>query len=380
MKYDFDTLLSRKDTSSLKWDKYQNTDILPFWVADMDFAIAPEIQHALQSRLNHPVYGYTRAPDELTDVLIEHLKSLYQWEIHPDWLVWLPGVVPGLSAACRAFLSPGDHVMINPPIYHHFFNVYNKQQNTLLAVPLHQVGDRWTYDIAAIEAAITPQTKLLMLCSPHNPTGTVFTTEELHALCMLAKEHNIVVVSDEIHCGLVLNEDTPHTVSAVACSEYADGIVTLMSQSKTFNLAGMNCSFAIISNPELRRQYADACVEVLPMVTTFAYESALAAFRDGEPWRQALLSYLRDNLDYLRSELSTIQGLNLHRCDATYLAWIDASELQIQDLGAFFEKHGVGFSDGQQFGHAGFLRMNFACPRKRLEEGVARIRMALQNR
>jgi len=377
MNYDFDTLISRKSSSSLKWDKYQNTDIIPFWVADMDFAIAPEIHSALQQRLNHPIFGYTRAPDELTDVLIAHLKSIYQWEIHADWLVWLPGVVPGLSAACRAFLSAGDHVMTHPPIYHHFFSVHDKRQNQLLTVPLHKVDDRWTYDLPAIEAAITPETKLFMLCSPHNPTGTVFTADELHALCMLAKEHDIVVVSDEIHCGLVLNENTPHTVSAKACSEYAEGIVTLMSQSKTFNLAGMNCSFAIISNPNLRQRYTDACVEVLPMLHPFAYESALAAFRDGEPWRQALLSYLRGNYEYLRTELSQIPGLTLQRCDATYLAWIDATQLGAKSSAAYFEKHGVGLSDGEQFGQPGYLRLNFACPRKQLSEGVSRIRHAV---
>lgn len=378
MTYDFDTLHSRKGTSSSKWDKYRNTDILPFWVADMDFAVAPEIQQALSERLNHPIFGYTRAPDELIEALVAHLKSVFDWQIHPDWIVWLPGVVPGLSAACRAYLEPGDQVLTNPPIYHHFFSVHHAEQNELLQVPLTKIGDRWTYDLDKIEAQITPRTKLFLLCSPHNPTGTVFTQEELNTICQLARQHNIVIVSDEIHCGLVLNEATPHTVTAQACGEYAHGVVTLMSQSKTFNLAGMNCSFAIISDAELRRRFSSACVRVMPSVTTFAFESALAAFRDAEPWRQELLAYLRGNYQFLQQEIGDIEGLALQRCDATYLAWIDATELNIKDTAAHFEKHGVGFSAGEQFGQAQFLRMNFACPRSLLEEGVARIKSALR--
>lgn len=377
MTYDFDTLHSRKGTSSLKWDKYKNTDILPFWVADMDFAIAPEIQAALQRRMEHPIYGYTTAPDELVEAFVAHLESVYQWQVQADWLVWMPGVVPGLSAACRAYLSPGDEVMVNPPIYHHFFQVHDSERNQLLQVPLHKVQDRWTYNLDAIEAALTPQTRLMMLCSPHNPTGTVFTPEELNAVCTLAKNNNTVVISDEIHCGLVLNSDTPYTVTQLACPEYSNGIVTLMSQSKTFNLAGMNCSVAIIPDEQLRQQFSSACAEVMPMVSTLAYESASAAFKQGEPWRQALLEYLRGNYQYLQHEFAQIPGMTLERCDATYLAWIDATQLGLNDTQAFFEQHGVGFSSGEQFGESQFLRMNFACPKSTLEEGVDRIKRAV---
>lgn len=377
MQYDFDTVLSRKDTACIKWDKYRNTDVLPFWVADMDFAIAPEIQDALVERIKHPIYGYTRAPDELVEAVQGHLQSIYNWTVQEDWIVWIPGVVAALSASCRAYLSPGDQVLTNPPIYHHFFSVHNKADNELLTVPLHKVADRWTYDLDAMAAAITPKTRLFMLCSPHNPTGTVFTREELAAVCELARQNNIVVVSDEIHCGLVHNPDTPHVPTAVADPEYSDSIVTLMSQSKTFNLAGMNCSFAIIPNPELRKKFQQACVEVVPGTSTFAYVSAQAAFSKGEPWRQALLGYLRENFEYLSNELNAVPGLRVERCDATYLAWIDANELSLENAQLYFEKNGVSLSSGEQFGQSGFVRFNFACARATLEEGVRRMKEAV---
>ncbi len=379
--YDFDTLISRKDTASLKWDKYRNTDVLPFWVADMDFAIAPEIQIALSQRMQHPIYGYTSAPDGLVEALSAHLTSLYQWDIQPDWLVWVPGVVTALSACTRAYLVPGDQLMTNTPIYHHFFQVHNAAENELLRVPLQKKDDRWTYDLTAIEAALTDKTRMLMLCSPHNPTGTVFLEEELTAICALAAKHGTLVISDEIHCGLVLPGAPQHIPTALAVPEYSDSIVTLMSQSKTYNLAGLNCSFAIIPNEDLREKFRQACVEVVPFVSTFAFESALAAFRDGEPWRQSLLVYLKSNYTALATEIDAIPGLKVERCDATYLAWIDATELagskNIENTQLFFEQHGVGLSGGEQFGQQHFLRFNFACPRSTLEEGIRRMKKAV---
>lgn len=380
MQYNFDQSISRKDTASAKWDKYRNTDILPFWVADMDFAIAPEIQEALVQRMSHPIFGYTVASDELVDALKAHLLQIYGWSVHPDWLVWMPGVVPALSTCCRAFLQPGDQVMTHTPIYHHFFHVHDEKNNELLQVPLHKVDDRWTMDLDAMAAVMTPATRMIMLCSPHNPSGTVFTTEELNNLMTLAAEHNAIVVSDEIHAGLVLNRDTPHVPTAHASPQHADSVVTLMSQSKTFNLAGMNCSFAIISNPELRERFAAAKVSVVPGVGALSYASAQAAFTSGEPWRQALLDYLRGNYAYLKKEIDTIPGIQLQRCDATYLAWIDASELALNHVADYLEQHGVGLSSGEQFGQPGFVRLNFACPRSMLEDGVSRIRQALEKR
>lgn len=373
MHYDFDTVVPRQDTGSLKWDAYGDRDVLPFWVADMDFAIAPEITQALRERVEHPIYGYTQATDRLYDALTQHLIREFDWPIEREWLVWIPGVVSALSACCRAYLAPGDHVMTNPPIYHHFFTVHDQQTQTLIEVPLSKQGDRWTYDLVAMEQAITPETRMMMLCSPHNPAGTVFEPQELQAVCALAEKHNIIVVSDEVHNELVLNESIKHMPTVKAAPHYQHNIVTLMSQSKTYNLAGMNCAFAIIPNPALRKRFSDVCFEVVPGVTTFAYESARAAFESGVPWRNAMLDYLRSNFKLLSDTLNGVPGLHVERCDATYLAWIDASGLGLNDATAFFEERGVGLSGGEQFGRPGYVRFNFACPRSTLQEGLDRM-------
>ena len=373
MNYDFDTVISRENTGSMKWEAYGGRDVLPFWVADMDFAIAPEITAALKARMEHPIFGYTVASDELFDALTQHLVTEFDWRIEREWVVWVPGVVSALSACCRAYLKPGDHTMIHPPIYHHFFTVHDQQTQTLIEVPLVKRDDRWTYDLAAIEQAITAETRMMMLCTPHNPTCTVFEVEELRAVCALAEQHDIIVVSDEIHNELILNQSVRHVPTVKAVPDYQHKIVTLMSQSKTYNLAGMNCAYAIIPDPVLRKQYSDACFEVMPGVTTLAYESARAAFESGGPWRAALLDYLRDNYTLVADTLNAVPGLSVERCDATYLAWIDATGLGLNDAAAFFEERGVGLSGGEQFGQSGFVRLNFACPRAMLQTGLDRM-------
>lgn len=378
MNYDFDTVIPRIGSDSLKWEKYTGEDIIPLWVADMDFATAPEIQQALVERLQHPVYGYTVPSVKLKDTIQRYLHAQFGWEIEPAWLCFLPGVVAGLSASCRAWLRPGAEALIHTPIYHHFFQVHDPSQHTLLEVPLVRQHDRWTYDLPAMEAAISDKTRLILLCSPHNPVGTVFSRQELIEVCELAARHQAVVVSDEIHNGLVLNPDTPHIPTAMAASFHADNIVTLMSQSKTFNLAGMNLSFAVVQNESLREQFSAACAEVMAGPGVMSYVSAQVAFEQGEPWRQALLDYLRGNLALIHEVLDPLPGLSVGRCDATYLAWIDATGLKLNDTAAFFEEHGVGLSPGEQFGTSGYLRLNFACPRETLQKGLDRMVSAVR--
>jgi len=376
MTYDFDTLLDRRNSNSIKWDKYGDQDVLPLWVADMDFAIAPEIQQALSDRLKHPVFGYTSASDALYDALIDHLERDYNWKVSRDWIVWMPGVVAGLSACVRAFVPDGGSVMTNPPIYHHFYQVHNPEKHNIKKVPLVCSEGRWTYDLKAMEVLANEKIDLFMLCSPHNPTGTLFKESELRRVCEIAQSCGAVVVSDEIHCGLVLPGQCSHVPTAIAADSYVDNIVTLMSASKTFNLAGLNCSYAIIPNAELRQTYVSACVEAIPFVGTLAYTATEAAFTSAESWRQELLNYLLGNYRYLQDEFATINGMELQTLEATYLAWIDASDLSLNDTTGFFEQHGVGLSSGEQFGQPQFLRLNFACPRSILVEAVERIRKA----
>ncbi len=375
--FDFDQVISRKDTASLKWDKYRNQDILPFWVADMDFEMAPVIQQSLIKRLKHPVLGYTVAPDGLVEAVEKHLVDEYRWSIDPDWVVWLPGVVAGMAASCRAYCRDGGEILVNPPVYHHFYDSHLSDRQSLTKVPLHKVGGRWTYDIDAMEQAINANTKLFLMCSPHNPTGTVFTREELNEVVALCRQHGVVIISDEIHCDLVIDPDAQHVPTAMAVPDYADRMVTLMSGSKTWNIAGLNCSFAIISDAELREKFRAACQSIVPLVPPLAFEATRTAYAEGGPWRQELLRYLAGNYDYLKQEFSTIKGMKLEPMQATYLAWIDATALALDDTQGFLEKHGVGLSGGEQFGQAQFVRLNFACPRATLEQGVSRIRKAV---
>lgn len=375
---DFDTVVARENTDSLKWDRYKGQDILPFWVADMDFAVAEPIQQALEERIRHRIYGYTVAPEGLDDAVIAHLLREYDWQVESDWIVWLPGVVTGLAVSCRTFCPDGDEIVVNPPIYHHFYHSHDLQRQNIVRVPLHRQGDRWTYDMPAMRSAFNERTRLMMMCSPHNPTGTVFREDELQALASLCQEHDVIMVSDEIHCDLVIDASARHYPTARACPQMADRIITLMSGSKTWNIAGLNCSFAIISDPVLRERFRQGCQSIVPGVPPLAYTATLAAYRDGGEWRSELLAYLAGNLDCIRSELAEVPGLEVEPIQATYLAWIDARALPLDDAQSFFEQHGVGLSSGEQFGQPGYLRMNFACPRATLREGLRRIREAVK--
>ncbi len=371
--FDFDTPIDRQATSSLKWERYAGRDILPFWVADMDFAVAQPIRDALAARLNHPIYGYTVASPSLVEVVSGFLEQEHGWRIDPDWLVWLPGVVTGLAVAARACCDSGDEIMVNPPIYQHFYDSHEDRRHRLLRVPLmHQSDGRRTWDIDAMRRACTDRTRLLMLCSPHNPTTTVFSDEELTAVMSLADERNLVVVSDEIHCDLVLS-GARHRPTAAAVPELSHRTITLMSASKTWNIAGLNCSFAVIPDASLRQRFCKSAQSIVPMVPPLAYTATEAAYRDGNPWRLALLDYLRGNLERIDAVLADLPELALQPLEATYLAWIDASAMQLDDTQAHFEAAGIGLNSGEQFGEPAHLRLNFACPRAVLDEGLERL-------
>lgn len=378
--HDFDTVISRRGTASMKWERYAGRDVLPFWVADMDFTVAPPIQAALVERIRHPIYGYTVAPEGLAEAVVSHLATEYDWTVEADWIVWLPGVVPGLAAACRAFCGSGEEALVNPPIYHHFLDSHEAPRQRLIEVPLKQEGERRTYDVEAMRDACTDRTRLLMLCSPHNPVGTVFTANELADVGALAIERDLVVVSDEIHCDLILDESVRHVPTALACPALTPRLITLMSASKTFNIAGLNCSFAIIADDALRAKFAAGCRNLVPPVPPLAFAATHAAYAEGQGWRRKLIAYLQGNLALLGDRIAEIPGLKLLPLQATYLAWIDATALGLDDPQAWFEERGVGMSSGEQFGQPGHLRLNFACPRAVLDEGISRMAKAVAER
>ncbi|PID61062.1 MAG: aspartate aminotransferase [Gammaproteobacteria bacterium] len=374
----FDEIIPREGSSSLKWERYRGEDILPFWVADMDFAAAPPIQRAIEERVAHRVFGYTVPPDDLAPALIAHLEREFGWRIEPEWIVWMPGVVTGLAVACRAYAAPGRDMLINTPIYFHFFDAHVEGvQRPPLEVPLQRVGDRWTFDFDALEARFSDDVDLLLLCSPHNPGGTVFTADELRQVVSLAARHDAVVLSDEIHAGLVFDRSARHVPTALAAGEHSGRVVTISSASKAWNIPGLNCAFAVIEDAALRERWLLASRSIVPGVPPLAYTATLAAYREGDAWRQQLLDYLRGNYTLIGDRLAGIEGVRLDPMQATYLAWIDVSALALDDARAAFEAHGLGFDEGDKFGKPGYIRWNFACPRARIEEGLQRFEMAV---
>lgn len=371
--FDFDTPIDRRSTASEKWDKYAGRDILPLWVADMDFRSPPAVLDALRQRIDHGVFGYTSPPAELTRATTTMLYREYGWQVEPQWIVWLPGLVCGLNVACRAVGEPGDAVATFSPVYPPFFTAPRNAGQETISVSLVERDGRWEMDLAALEQALTPRTRLLLLCSPHNPVGRVWSREEQLALLELAERHNLVICSDEIHAGLVLDEDKQHIPFACLSPEAARRTITLHAPSKTYNIPGLGCSFAIISDDTLRRSFRHAMTGIVPHVNLLGYTATTAAYRDGEPWRQALLAYLRENRDLVLREVGDMPGLRVWPVAATYLAWIDARGLGVAEPARFFEEHGVGLSDGAPFGAPGFVRLNFGCPSSLLTEALGRM-------
>ncbi|HBR97780.1 MAG TPA: aspartate aminotransferase [Gammaproteobacteria bacterium] len=379
--YNFDREIDRRGSGSLKWDKYRDTDILPMWVADMDLPMADEISHAMSQRMEHPFMGYTVATETTSAAVCDWLRSEFDWDVSPDHLVWLPGVVPGMWAACAAVGAPGDEAVFSTPIYHHFFHVPGQGGKTAKPVPLlREPSGRWTYDFDALNAAMSARTRLMLLCSPHNPTGTLFSVEEQQRMAQLCEAQDLVILSDEVHNGLVLSESNKHVPLAKAYPACRDRLITLMSPSKTFNLAGMQCAFAIIENPQLRRQYIQAMHSVLPQPATLAFTALEAAFTHGKAWHDGLIAHLRKNHALLETAIAAMPGLSMSPMEATYLAWLDTSALGVENPMGFFETHGVGLSAGADFGRADFLRLNFACPQPQLELALTRMRTAIESR
>lgn len=369
----FDEPINRHHTNSYKWDKYPES-VIPVWVADMDFRAAPAIIEALDKVTRHGIFGYSRCPDELNDVFINRLHTQHHWQVQQDWIVWLGGLVPAIGLAIRAATRPGEAVMTATPVYHPFMIETDLSDRELQKVPLRLEGQRWTLDFEAIEAAISPNTKLFLLCNPHNPVGTMFTRDELLRLHEICMRHGIVVCSDEIHCDLIIDDAKKHISYATLNADAAQNSLTLLAPSKTFNLAGLGCSAVVIPNAPLRAKFVRAKAGLLPMLSAYAYEAALAAYRDSTEWYIALLSYLRGNHDYLINEINQMNGLKMLPLEATYLAWIDVRGTGLTEVSKRLEAAGVGVNDGTIFGQEGFFRLNFACTRATLEEVVARMK------
>ncbi|MEJ2561953.1 MAG: PatB family C-S lyase [Anaerolineales bacterium] len=378
--YDFDRIIDRRGTGSWKWSKADAEDVIPLGVADMDFASPPAVLDALRARVDHGVFGYSYPTRELTATIQARLEKKYAWEIEEEWIVWLPGLVPGLNAACRAAGDVGDQVLSAVPVYPPFLSAPKNMRRELCSAPLQLDGECWTFDFEALEAAVTPKTRLFMLCNPHNPVGRAFSRQELEALAEFCQRHDLVICADEIHCELILEPGVEHLPIATLSPEVAAHTLTFMSPSKTFNLAGIGVAFAIVSDDHLRRTFKKAIAGIVPHVNALGYTACLAAYRDGAEWHQALLDYLRGNRGLVFEAINAAPDLSTTPVEATYLAWIDTRAAEIENPGEFFLQAGVDMWDGVDFGGPGFIRINFGLPRSRLREGLRRIQTAMQDR
>ncbi|MDR0674164.1 MAG: PatB family C-S lyase [Zoogloeaceae bacterium] len=382
MNADFHHPPDRRDSDSVKWGKYAGRDILPLWVADMDFAAPPAVRAALEARVAHGVFGYGAPGSALIDAALAYLEDAYGWRVQPAWLVWLPGLVTGINVAVRSVGADGAAgVLTCVPVYPPFLAAPKHGAQPLRTAALTQIDGRWAMDIAALEAACLPGTRLLLLCHPHNPVGCSWSRAELTQIAGFAARHNLVVCSDEIHCDLILDTDRRHLPFAMLGEAAAGRSITLMAPSKTFNIPGLGCAFAVIPDTGLRQRFLRVMQGIVPHVNVLALAACEAAFRDCGAWRQDLLCLLRQNRDRLEAEVAALPGLSMTHVEATYLAWIDARALSLPEglsPAAYFETRGLGFSDGADFGAPGWVRFNFGCAPELLARALARLRHAIE--
>ncbi|MBN1667991.1 MAG: pyridoxal phosphate-dependent aminotransferase [Anaerolineales bacterium] len=384
MTFDFDTFPDRRQTESTKWN-YYDPDVLPMWVADMDFLSPPAVLDALQARITHGVFGYPVPPAGLKENIVSWLAHRHDWQVHVDDLVFVPGVVVGFNLAAHAVTRPGDGLVIQTPTYGPFFNVAENVKLVQQEMELNRDHQgQYQVDLDAFKATLTGRSRLFMLCNPQNPTGRVFRRDELEAMAEICLENELIICSDEIHSDLVYSGHKHIPVAALA-PEIADQTITLLAPSKTFNIAGLKASIAVITNPKLRKRFQAAQQGLVGSVNLLAMVAMQAAYEQGEPWLEALLQYLQANRDYLSDYVQeNLPGVRLAQPESTYLAWLDCQEAGIDGQASefFLKQARVAMNAGEWFGKggAGFVRLNFGCPRSMLADSLARLQTALTSR
>jgi len=379
---DFDRVVDRRGTDSNKWHKFP-ADVLPLWVADMDFPSPPAVVRALRERVEHGFFGYLSERNDLPEVVAERLAKRYGWRVSPEAVVTLPGVIAGFNQALRALTAPGEGLLIQTPVYPPILRAYGNHGLRRDEHALTGDGDgRYGVDLAAFAASIRDTTRAFLLCNPHNPVGRLFGRAELEGMAQACLRRNLWIIADEIHCDLLLDGRT-HTPIASLAPEIEQRTIMLMAPSKTFNLPGLKCAVGVIPNATLRERFVAAAADLVPKINVLGYTAAVTAYREGDAWLEALLAYLKDNRDFLvRQVRATLPGVTIAPPEATYLAWLDCrgSAAAGRDPYTFFlERAKVALNDGVAFGPggAGFVRLNFGCPRPLLTEALERMRTAL---
>jgi cystathionine beta-lyase len=379
----FNQVINRKQTNCFKWDMNQQifgqADVLPLWVADMDFSVADCIQEAIVERTKHTIYGYTFYPESYYEAFINWQKRRFNWHIQREWLLGNPALVPAINIAIQTFTEKNDKILIQTPVYHPFIHSVKNNQRTLLISELILRENHYMIDFNDLEKQFRNGVKMMLLCSPHNPVGRVWKQEELEKLLYLAKEYNVLIVSDEIHADLAFSNFMHIPIQTIANHEQQ--IITLMSPGKVFNIAGICHSMAIIPNSKIRKKFTLALKKLhLETGTIFGITAFEAAYQDGENWWKELILYLEDNYDFLKYELNKkLPKIKLVKSEGTYLAWLDFREYgfsQKELVAKLVHEAKLGLNDGTIFGNngAGFMRLNFGCPRSTLEDAVTRLK------
>ena len=382
MKYNFDEIIDRKGTDAVKWEGMKEvwgrTDLIPLWVADMDFATAPFIMDAVRKRCENPVLGYTCKPESYYTAIVRWVKSRYGFEIEKEMINYVPGIVPGIGMAMNAFTERGDKVMIQPPVYHPFAWLTERNERTLVTCPLRWEDGMYRMDMTCFRERIK-DCKLFILCNPHNPGGVVWKEEELREVARICHEEDVLVFSDEIHADLTLPPYQHHPFATIG-EEARMNSVTFMSPSKAFNMPGLSASHAIIPNPELRarfRKFMDACE--LDLGHAFAFLAVEAAYSNGTEWLEQCLAYIQGNVDYMDEYLKVnAPKIKVIRPQASYLVWLDCREMNMNqdELNRFFvDKARLALNDGAMFGKEGegFMRFNAGCPRSVIERAMKQL-------
>jgi len=383
MKYNFDQVLDRRASDSIKWNFFEE-DVLPLWVADMDFLSPPEVLDALKKRIDHGVFGYSKTQDKTKSAVQSWLSNRHGWKVQPDDILIIPGVVQAFNVAAAAYSQPGDSVLIQTPAYHPYFYVSSNSQLNQIDSPLVcESSGYYSLDSSLFKHSLHPDTRTFMLCNPHNPTGRVFNESELHSIAHSCIENNTIICSDEIHSDIV-HPGYKHIPIASLSSEIAHMSVTMVSATKSFNLAGLKSSAVIIPDPRLRELFSNQLSGFVGSVNVLGETALTAAYGYGEDWLTELLNYLEGNrqllLDFVNNELP---GINLFPPEGTYLAWLDCSDLDLDDPADFFLKQArVGLNSGEWFGenYSHHARINFGCPREILTAALERIKSALLSR
>jgi cystathionine beta-lyase len=380
--FDFDRVVDRRASDSNKWHKFP-ADVLPFWVADMDFPSPPAVVDALRARVEHGFFGYLKEHNELPEVVAERVAKRYGWRVSPEAVVTLPGVIAGFNQALRALTTPGDGLLVQTPVYPPILRAAGNHGLRRDEHALTRGADgRYTVDLEAFEASFRERTRAFLLCSPHNPVGRLYARAELEGMAAACLRRDVVIVADEIHCDLLL-DGRPHVPMASLAPEIEQRTITLMAPSKTFNLPGLKCAVGIIPDAALRQRFVAAAADLVPKINVLGYTAALAAYREADAWLDALLAYLRNNRDFLVEQArALLPGVVVAPPEATYLAWLDcrgAAPAAADPYTFFLERARVALNDGTAFGPggAGFVRLNFGCPRPLLAQGLERMRAAL---